>query len=161
MPAQNDKLRLRLEGRAPPRPLLSRSKNRPRRSSALPRILGWSDSWLPGFRLKPGSVGAEIGAGNFFIAPLDEVPPLTRRVTKCASSRFPAAHCRLSESEPPESAWWSNGLSVAASVSEWRRAIPMGDDCGVATRAFSRPHASQTRKGIDQARRDAAKGTRP
>jgi len=37
----------------------------------------------------------EIEAGNFFIAPLGKVPPLTRRATKFAGSRFPAAHFRL------------------------------------------------------------------
>ena len=58
--------------------------------------MGWSDSWLPRFRFKPGSVGVAIEAGNVFIAPLDEVPPLTPRATKVVSSRFPTARFRLS-----------------------------------------------------------------
>jgi hypothetical protein len=57
--------------------------------------LGWSDFWLPGFRLQPGSIRVKIEAGNFFIASLGEVPPLTRRATKFASSQFPTARFRL------------------------------------------------------------------
>ena len=34
--------------------------------------VGWSDSWLPGFRPKPRSVEVEYRNSKFFIAPLGE-----------------------------------------------------------------------------------------